>query len=330
MTAARVGLVGAGWIAAEHARVLKASEAAELVAVCDPDHERARRLVPGTGARTYGGWEEMFDRERLDAVWICTPPLAHREPACAALDRGLNLYLEKPIARTLADADAIVHSALRSCAVCAVAYQWHASELLERVREATAGQGVGMLVGRNYGPVKARPWFVDRALGGGQLLERGSHHIDLQRALAGEVTAVEAAAGDVQLAQAHARGGDIEDVTLATLHFRRGAIGSVAIAWTRKGQPELYAMDVIASRATLSLELGPRDFRLTGYADGRPVSARSGDPFGRSIDRFLAAVRAGNADGVVCSPQDARETLRVVLSCERALIEGVRIELGAT
>jgi predicted dehydrogenase len=330
MTAPRVGLVGAGWIAAEHACVLQAGEDAELVAVCDPDHERARRLAAGTRSNTYDNWEEMFERERLDTVWICTPPLAHRDPACAALDRGLHVYLEKPIARTLADADAIVESALGSSAVCAVAYQWHASELLERVQDVTAGQQVGMLVGRNYGPVKARPWFVDRALGGGQLLERGSHHIDLQRAMAGEVAAVEAAAGDVQLAQAHARGGDIEDATLATLHFRSGAIGSVSIAWTRAGQPELYAMDVIASRATLSLELGPGDLRLTGYADGRPVNERCGDPFGRSIKQFLVAVRSGNADRVFCTPRDALETLRVVLSCERALSEGVRIELEVT
>jgi predicted dehydrogenase len=134
----------------------------------------------------------------------------------------------------------------------------------------------------------------------------------------------------VHLAQAETGGGDVEDVTVATLHFRSGAIGSVAIAWTRERQPELYAMDVIASRATLSLELGPRDFRLTGNADGRPVSVRCGDPFHRSIDRFLAAVRSGDGNRVFCTPHDALQTLRVVRSCERALADGVRVEIQAT
>jgi myo-inositol 2-dehydrogenase/D-chiro-inositol 1-dehydrogenase len=106
----------------------------------------------------------------------------------------------------MVDAEAIVAAAHASEAICAVGYQWHATELLDAVRDAVRGQSIGMLVGRNYGPVAARPWFIDRGQGGGQILERGSHHIDLQRAIAGEVAEVEATAGSVRLAQ---RGGGI-------------------------------------------------------------------------------------------------------------------------
>jgi predicted dehydrogenase len=65
----------------------------------------------------------MLDRERLDAVWVCTPLLAHRDPALAALDTGVHVYLEKPIARTLRDGEAIVECARRSEAICAVGYE---------------------------------------------------------------------------------------------------------------------------------------------------------------------------------------------------------------
>jgi predicted dehydrogenase len=182
-----------------------------------------------------------------------------------------------------------------------------------------------MLTARDYGPVAPRGWFVDRGSGGGQLLERGSHHIDLQRALMGEIEAVEVTAGRVALAQAWATHGDIEDVLVTTLHFHTGAIGSISIAWTLDDQPEVYSMDVIATEATLSLELGPQAFRIAGVAGGRRVAAVHGDPFTRSIDRFLDVIRGGEPSRIFCTPEDALRTLIAALACERALALGARV-----
>jgi predicted dehydrogenase len=197
----RAGIIGLGWIARVHVPALDAAADIELVAACDTDLERAEAIARPRGARAYTSWEEMLDREELDALWVCTPPLRHRDPTLAALASGIHVYLEKPIARTLDDAKAIVSGAQSADAVCAVGYQWHASELVEEAREALAGQRVALLLGRNYGPVAGRPWFMDRAQGGGQILERGSHHIDFQRAIAGEISAVQAVAARERLAQ---------------------------------------------------------------------------------------------------------------------------------
>lgn len=321
----RVGLVGAGWIAGQHAAVLDGMPSVRLVSVCDPDRNRASALAQPREAVAYTDWEAMLTTERLDAVWVCTPPLAHRAPALAALKAGLHVYLEKPIARTVADAQAIVNAAAASGAVCAVGYQWHASELLERAREDTAGQSIALLVGRDYGPVPARPWFIQRAQGGGQLLERGSHQIDLQRALAGEVQSVSAVAACPN-APAHVHKGDIEDVVLATLHFANGAIGSVVVAWTADDSTEHYSMDVVADRATLLIELGPQAFRLTGSRHGSRLSGDEyDDPFRRSSERFLDAVASCEPERVFCAPADALQTLRVVHACEQALASGDRV-----
>ena len=104
----RMGMIGAGWIAQDHKRVLGSIAEAELVAVCDLDTERAQALASGTGARTYQDWRELLDHEDLGAVIVAVPPQAHREPAVTALGRGLPVYLEKPIARTAEDAAEIV------------------------------------------------------------------------------------------------------------------------------------------------------------------------------------------------------------------------------
>src|SRR5262249_21203608 len=185
--AIRMGMIGAGWIAQDHKRVLGSLAEAELVAVCDLDGERAEALASGTGARTYQDWRELLDREDLGAVIVCVPPQAHPGPAIAALGRGLPVYLEKPSARTAEDAAEIVAAAKSTGTVCAVGYQWHALDLLDDIPPLLAGQQIGLLLGTSIGPTQSRPWFVDMRAGGGNLLERGSHHLDLARTVAGEV-----------------------------------------------------------------------------------------------------------------------------------------------
>jgi predicted dehydrogenase len=317
----RVGLVGTGWIGADHAAALGRLDGVELAAVCDVDRARAESLAPD-GARVYERWEELLDRERPDALWVCTPPLSHREVAVGALERGVHVYLEKPIARTLDDADAIVAAADRSGAVCAVGYQWHATDVLGDLQRELEGQDVSLLVGHSIGPTGSRPWFLDRIQGGGNLLERGSHQIDLVRTVAGEVASVQAAASSVLLGQAEGERGDIEDAATLVLHLASGGLATIAVAWTRQGQPGHYSLDVVATEATLRLTLDP-EFTLSGVSRGREVGAESAQhPFERSIGRFLDAVRAGDPSGVVCAPADAARTLAVANACERALATG--------
>src|SRR5439155_344027 len=89
---------------------LKRRDDVQVVGVCDLDRARAEALAP-PGATVYERFDELLDRGQPDALWVCTPPLAHREPAVAALARGIHVYLEKPIARTGDDAAAIVAAA---------------------------------------------------------------------------------------------------------------------------------------------------------------------------------------------------------------------------
>jgi predicted dehydrogenase len=315
----RVGVVGAGWIAREHRRVLESVADASLVAVCDTSLERAGALAAGTGARTYADWRDLLDGEELGALFVCTPPRFHREPAVAALRGGLPVYLEKPVARTLADALAIVAAAADSGSVCAVGYQWHALDLLGELPGVLAGQQIGLLAGTSIGPTQSRPWFTDMRAGGGNLLERGSHHLDLIRAVAGEVTAVQAAGSRIRLARGADEAGDIDDALTIMLSLASGAVATVVIAWTRAGQPGSYGLDIIASEATLRLALDP-DFVLSGVSRGEPVDLRAaGPPFERSVRRFLDAVRDRDPGAVACGPADAAGTLAVAVAAEEAL-----------
>ena len=324
----RIGMIGAGWIAANHAARIARTPGVELAAVCDLDAERARGLADGRPV--YTDWHEMLEREAPDAVFVCTPPLTHREPALAALERGIHLYLEKPIARGLDDARAIVAAAERATAVCAVGYQWRGIDVLDTLREALAGQEVGLVIGSGTGPTESRPWFLNRAQGGGNLLERASHIIDLERAVAGEVVAVQAAASSVPLAQSADRErGDIEDAAVLLLRFEGGGVGSVQIAWTRDEMPSHYSLDVLANDASLRLELDPT-FALSGRSRGASVeAAMRGHPMDLTFERFLAAARAGDRGAVFCTPAQAAGTLAVALACEEAIATGATVRVAA-
>jgi myo-inositol 2-dehydrogenase/D-chiro-inositol 1-dehydrogenase len=321
----RAAIIGAGWIAEEHAAILSRLEDVELSAVCDVDLDRARSLAGD--AAVYADWRELLDRESPDCVFVCTPPLLHREPAVEALSRGIDVYLEKPLARGLDDARAIVDAAESGTAVCAVGYQWRAVEALDDLRGALGDQEIGLLIGIGTGPTRSRPWFLKRVEGGGNLLERASHGIDLQRAVAGEVVEVQATAGSVPLAQSAGEHGDIEDAAAILLRFANGAVGSSTIAWTRDGLPGKYSLDVLGGESSLHLELDP-GFTLTGVSRGRSIEAKTTQhPIERGVERFLAAARDGDAARVFCTPRDALGTLATVIACEEALTTGAAVRV---
>jgi myo-inositol 2-dehydrogenase/D-chiro-inositol 1-dehydrogenase len=319
----RVGLIGAGWIAEEHAAILRRLDGVELVAVCDVDESRARELA--SGAAAYADWRQLLERESPDAVFVCTPPMLHREMTVEALGRGIHVYLEKPVAREIEDAQAIVDAAAASDAVCAVGYQWRAVEVLDDLRVAIDGQALGLLIGIGTGPTKSRPWFLNRAQGGGNLLERASHGIDLARAVAGEVVSVQTIASTVPLAQSAGEHGDIEDAAAITLRFESGAVGTSSIAWTRDGLPGRYSLDVLASESSFRLDLDP-DFTLRGISRGREIDvATKQHPIERGVQRFVEAARDGDRSRVFCTPAQAAGTLAVVIACEEALTSGAAV-----
>jgi predicted dehydrogenase len=206
--------------------------------------------------------------------------------------------------------------------VCAVGYQWRAVEVLDDLREALDGQEIGLLIGVGTGPTRSRPWFLNRREGGGNLLERASHGLDLSRAIAGEVVAVQTTASDIALAQSAGESGDIEDAAAITLKFANGGVGTSSIAWTREGLPGRYSIDIVASESSFRLDLDPT-FTLRGTSRGREIDAgMTQHPIERGVRRFFEAAESGDKSRVFCTPQDAAGSLAVVIACEEALASG--------
>jgi predicted dehydrogenase len=104
----KAGIIGAGIMGTRWSNHLANHPRTRLIAVCDLDQERATRNAEPFGATAYTDSQEMFDREHLDFVYVATPDFAHREPVVAAAEQGVNILVEKPLATTIEDAEAML------------------------------------------------------------------------------------------------------------------------------------------------------------------------------------------------------------------------------
>lgn len=143
----RVGIIGMGYYAAtSHIPNLRATGRAEIVAASRRNPERlalAQREL--SIPQTFTDWREMLEKVELDAVVVSTPHDFHREPALAALDCGLHVLLEKPLATTLVDARAILQAARQSDRVVMMGVNRRCDPSWKAAQRALAGGAIGQL-----------------------------------------------------------------------------------------------------------------------------------------------------------------------------------------
>jgi predicted dehydrogenase len=194
-----VGVAGCGTIARQvHLPLLQRRRDVKLVAISDSDRDAlAEAELRCRGAQPYRSIEDMLREAELDAVVVALPPTLHASAACAILESGLHLYLEKPMAPTLDDGAAIMRAWQRSGRVGVMGFNCRANPLYLRLRELMHSGRAGTVVYlQTFLASAARSlpaWKRQRASGGGVLLDLGVHHIDLIRFLTGrEITGVRA------------------------------------------------------------------------------------------------------------------------------------------
>lgn len=183
-TLPRLGFVGVGWIGKHRLQAVAESGAARIVAVADPAVgmlEAVRGVVPD--AELTHSFEDLL-KLPLDGVVIATPSALHSGQAITALERGLAVFCQKPLARTASETQIIVDAARTADRLLAVDLSYRYTTAMTRIRELIDAGALGHVYAVNlvfhnaYGPDK--PWFYDRALsGGGCIMDLGIHLVDL-------------------------------------------------------------------------------------------------------------------------------------------------------
>ena len=224
MTATRVGIVGAGWIAGVHLRVLSRFDDVAVVGIASRNPVSAGPLAQAAGARVYPDYRSMLDQAELDAVFVCVPPYAAGEPALEVVDRGIALFAEKPLGIDEEWPARIAKAIREKGVVSCVGYQWRYLAVVDRARELLAEHPPQLVVGSWLGETPGARWWIRRDQSGGQIVEQATHIFDLARHLAGEMEAT--AATGRRVPRSAYPSSDILDVTETAVRFASGAIGS--------------------------------------------------------------------------------------------------------
>jgi predicted dehydrogenase len=237
----RLAFVGLGWIGLKRLSALDSAGAIEVAACIDTDALLAARVASGfDGARHFAGLDAALDLDLnldLDGIVIATPSALHEAQALAALDHGLPVFCQKPLATDAEGATRVIEHAAAADRLLGVDFCYRHVNGMRALRDKLRDRAFGEIVAIDltfhnaYAPSAA--WSRDRALaGGGCLLDLGVHLLDLSAWLQDfprfEVEAARLFARGRELASAN---GDVEDLAIAQLRQANGACVRLACSW---------------------------------------------------------------------------------------------------
>jgi UDP-N-acetylglucosamine 3-dehydrogenase len=294
----RVALIGLGAMGRNHLRVLSDLDGTELVAVCDQDLnvvEAAGRKhsVPG-----YSSWDEMLDREQLDAVVVAVPTRFHLEAGLAALRHGLHVLVEKPIASNMEEGRRLVTAAQEAQRIFAVGHIERFNPAVRELQRRVAAGEIGRLFqlqARRQGPFPARIRDV------GVVIDLATHDLDVMYNLAGSEVQRLYAETEQRIHTDH------EDILNALLKFESGVIGVLQVNWLTPtkirevsvlGERGMFVCNYLTQELThfknadvaAMSEAGPH---LRAVSEGEAVSfpITQAEPLKLELQSFLQAVR---------------------------------------
>jgi phthalate 4,5-cis-dihydrodiol dehydrogenase len=249
-----VGILGAGYFGAFHARAIATLPDISIVAVCAEELAPAEVFAAEHGGTPYGDWRAMLDDRSVDVVAITAPHHLHCELAVAALQAGKHVLLEKPMALSVAECSRIIAAADTSRGKLMVGQIMHfvwpclvAREILERgdlgkpVTGSSSLQKIWMEQNR-------RGWHLDPLTGGGMLMTAGIHALDqLVWLMNGRVGSVSAAVST----SFHDQKAD--DSAMMLLRFTDGRFAQIASIGFRDGAGT-FDIDLVCERGTLRID----------------------------------------------------------------------------
>lgn len=315
----RIGLIGAGGVAARHVQTLAGFPDAAVVAVADLDAARGAELASHCpGASSYGDPERMLDAEAPDAAYVCVPPFAHGDPEMACIRRGIPFFVEKPLSVDIAVAERVGRAVADAGLITATGYHWRYFDTVTEARRLLADHPPRLVLGSWLDKVPPPAWWVVRERSGGQIVEQLTHVLDLLRVLVGEVDAVHAHASRRPRPDQPDR--DIDDVTVATLHLTCGVLGTLA-ATSLLRHKHRAGLEVIAD----GLAVEVTETALSIDRDGTPSTRPPGNDAKIAVDRaFLDAV-SGRGDDVRAPYAEALRTHRLGTAIAASAATGQRV-----
>jgi predicted dehydrogenase len=278
-------VIGVGHLGRHHARILSSVDGATLDAVVDVNESRARDIAAGAGARAFTSARELLGQ--VDLVSIATPTDTHAEIATLFLDRGIPVLVEKPLARSVAEADAIVAAAARSGAALAVGHTERFNPAVAAARPAVDNP--------RFIEVHRLGTFPERSLDIDVVFDLMIHDLDLVLSIVrAEAESIEAVGVPVLT--------DRVDIANARLRFASGCVANITAS--RISRDRTRKIRFFQRDAYISIDTGAKEaeiYRLVRMPGRRPVieggkiPVPDGEPLRLELQDFVDAVRFGRA-----------------------------------
>lgn len=343
MKSLNFALIGCGRISNKHAELLGNGQisGAKLVAVCDIRKDRARKLGKRFRVSWYGDLHRMMAEEPdIDAVCILTPSGEHVRNVLELTPYGKHLVVEKPMALTLDDADAMIqacdHAGIRMFVV--KQNRWNLP--VQRLREALDSGRFGKLV---MGTVRVRwcrkqeyydqdEWRGTWAMDGGVFSNQASHHVDLLEWMLGEPEAVYATSS-TRLVEI-----ETEDTGVAVIRFRNGAIGVVEATTATRPKDLEGSLSLLGETGTVEIGgFAVNEMKVWNFSKPLPEdekilkSSRQNPPnvYGFGHQAFLEhVVRCINKDSpALVDGLEGRKSLELITAIYESIATGREVPL---
>jgi UDP-N-acetylglucosamine 3-dehydrogenase len=274
----QVGVIGVGVMGRNHARVLSEIPGVDLVGVCDTDRRKADEVAAMCGTIPFYNPGELLD-QKLDAVHVVVPTYLHREITEEAIAHGCNILLEKPIADTVENAQAIFKAAARGRVTLMVGHIERFNPAIQKLKEFVSNGRLGRL--RSISTLRVAP-YPKRILDTGIIIDLGVHDIDIISFLAGSrIREVFCSASST----IH----HLEDTASISLQLENQMSGYVETSWLSK---------IKARKLFATFEAG---FALVDFIDqsliiyddelAHDISVTRAEPLKEEIYEFVRCVR---------------------------------------
>ncbi|WP_442604282.1 Gfo/Idh/MocA family protein [Paenibacillus sp. KN14-4R] len=326
----RFGIVGCGHIAQKHVEAIEAIDEASLYALCDTNCINIEKLAANRSVKQYVSFANMLADDEIDVVIICTPSGLHAPMTIQAAQAGKHVVVEKPMALTMEDADAMIRACEDNDVLLSVVhpnrFRPAMLELKKMVEEGRFGtiSHVNATVRWNRGQsyYDQADWRGTKQMDGGVLMNQGIHSLDLLQWLIGPIEEVKALTGT------RLRHIEVEDVAVAAVRFANGVLGVVETATTiyRRNYEETIAIfgeqgSVIVGGPTANwVQLW--EFESMSEEECEAIKERiNNNPFGiaghqQIISDMVGAITQGQVPAI--SGVDGRDALAFVLGIYEA------------
>ncbi len=327
-----VAIIGAGVWSQNHLTGWRAHPEARVTWLVRSTEEKAKAKASAWDVPNWSAdYKKVIERSDVDIVDILLPHDMHAEVACLALAHGKHVVMEKPVATTLADAQRIADAAKQYDRKVMVSENWNYSTWVRKARGLIEGGAIGTpFLIRSILDMDVREGFTGldwryrpERMGGGALLDAGTHCVSACRYLLGEITEVSAVLANYGFPQI----APMEDTCLLLMRFESGASGTLALSWLAQRERPRTEFVILGDKGTIEFDTHARQFFLTkDHRRAEEFDLQPSRGFVEQMRHFIDCVRDNETP--LTSPEEQMGSLRAILAAYRSVESGRMVRVA--